>query len=546
MSPVEHYRQRERRLEGIPLSPGIAIGRPCFFATQRDVRHASSSLDVIDETTRLCASLQRIADQRATLADETAAVLGPEHAEIFHAQRLMLDDVYLQEQLVQTIEADGCSAAEAVWRVLERYRSQLAASDSAYLRERADDVGEIRQALIGDLDRARSCRHCHETDFCTIDHCHLGNDHILIGSEISASLPIETDRHTIGFVVDKAGPHCHAVILARALHRPVVGSIRDLPDAIPLNSQLLIDGDEGTVIVNPSSSTLQHYRTTRVQDNPKIESTEPVDGFRVMANISVSADIDRALAAGAEGVGLYRTEMEMLAAGRPLGEDEQTVRYTKVIKAMAARPVYIRLVDFGHDKHAEWTGLPRPAATASHDDEHTLLRYPDLLRTQARALARASVHGTVHVVYPMISSIEQFKALRGLFGDATADLATDGLRHGVLFELPAACLEAARFMQMIDFGCIGTNDLTHYLFGVDRASGDAVGDRRLYDDAVLWELIDQLAHAATSAGKTMMICGELAGDPKFTPRIMRSGISATSTNPANIAAVRRSATQHTR
>lgn len=260
-----------------------------------------------------------------------------------------------------------------------------------------------------------------------------------------------------------------------------------------------------------------------------------------MANISLSTDVDDVLAAGAEGVGLYRTEMEMLAAGRALGEDEQAVRYAKVVKAMAGRPVYIRLLDLHHDKDAAWVGDRRQSASAQgRACEHVLLAQPELLRNQARAVARASPHGPVRIVYPMISTLEQFLQLRKSFDHATNDLPAQEMQHGVLFEVPAACLDVARIMQNADFGCIGTNDLIQYLFGMDRTVADVASHRALECADVLWELISELTRTASNMGKTMTVCGELASNPKLTDRLLRCGITAVSANPANIAAIRRS------
>jgi phosphotransferase system enzyme I (PtsI) len=266
-----------------------------------------------------------------------------------------------------------------------------------------------------------------------------------------------------------------------------------------------------------------------------------VKELQVMANISLSTDVDDVLAAGAEGVGLYRTEMEMLAAGRPLGEDEQAARYAKVVKAMAGRSVYIRLLDLHHDKDAAWIGDRRQAASAQgRACEHVLLAQPELLRNQARAVTRASAHGPVRIVYPMISTLDQFLQLRKSFDQATNDLPAQEMQHGVLFEVPAACLDAARIMQNADFGCIGTNDLIQYLFGMDRTVADVASHRALECADVLWELISELTRTASNLGKAMTVCGELAGNPKLTDRLLRCGITAVSANPANVAAIRRS------
>ena len=540
--PAEHHNTSvETRLRGIALSPGVAIGRPCFYVRQGSQPDTQPAADSGHELRRLRDALQELVRQRELLAEDTAAVLGAEHAGIFETHCLMLADETLRMQLAAMVTDQGCSAQDAVRQVLGRYQAQLSAADSAYLRQRSDDIEEIRQALLGLLERTVDCRYCREATACSIGHCELGNDHILIGREIAASLPIETDAHTTGFVVERAGPDCHAVILARALRRPVVGNIVNLPDAIPARAHLLVDGDRGEVIINPTAETLAGYRHISRNDSEVLQTSSPVAGLRVMANISLSSDVGEALAAGAEGVGLYRTEMELLVAGRQLSEDEQATRYSEVVRAMGGRPVCIRLLDLHNDKAAGWLPPVGDDPGAPGRDGHLLLGRPGLLRAQARALTRASVHGPVHVIYPMIASVDQFLALRRLFEESTSDLPASGLQHGVLFEVPAACLAATQIMEAADFGCIGTNDLIQYLFAVDRVSGDNAAHAHFENSNVLWELITDLARAAARSGKPMAICGELAGDPGMTCRIMRCGINAISTSPAHVAGVRKAA-----
>jgi phosphotransferase system enzyme I (PtsI) len=531
----------ETRLKGVPLSPGVAMGRACFYVRQGAASVSPAATDPRREIQRLRNSLRWLARQRSVLAREAATRLSEKHAEIFEAHRLMLADEFFQSQLVQAIEEQGYSAEEAVEKELNRYQRQFAAADSEYLQQRGADISEIQQALLGYLRRVVSCRRCHEAVDCSIGQCRLGNDHILIGEEITASLPIETDAHTLGYIVDKAGPTSHAIILARALRCPVVGDIKHLPAAIPAEARILIDGDSGEVILNPSDETLGRYQAKLAGGRSGLQASEPVPGLQVMANIGQSGDVGDALAAGAEGVGLYRTEMELLVAGRLLGEQEQAARYSEVLRAMAGKPVCIRLLDLGSDKTAEWLETRLPETASGQRGASLLLAHPELLRGQARAIARASGYGPIHVLYPMIVSVEQFIELRALFDAAVTDLHPVGLQHGVLFEVPAACLAAPQIMQVADFGCIGTNDLIQYLFAADRSCGDTVNKTCFDTQPVLWNLIEQLSRAAVQAGKPMAICGEVAGNPAMTCRIIDAGITAISTSPAQIARVRQAA-----
>ena len=532
----------ETRLKGVPLSPGVAVGRACFYERQRAAPDSASHSGPPHEIERLHHALRWLARQRSLLARKAETKLGPQHAEIFEAHRLMLVDESFQSQLVRIIEEQAYSAEQAVQTALDLYKEQFAAADSEYLQQRVADINEIQQALLSYLQRRVACRRCGDAVGCSVERCRLGNDHILIGEEIAASLPIETDRHTIGFVVEKGGPNSHAVILARALRCPVVGNIQSLCTSVPPDVEILIDGDSGEVILNPSEETLARYQSTLASCEHGLRLSEPVAGLKVMANIGLSEDVGDALAAGAEGVGLYRTEMEMLVAGRLLSEAEQAARYSAVVRAMAGRQVCIRLLDLGGDKSAQWLGAgPQGAVLARQRGARLLLNHPELLRTQARALAQASVYGPIHVLYPMISSVQQFIALRALFDNAVAELQPAGMQHGVLFEVPAACLAARQLLDVADFGCIGSNDLIQYLFAEDRSGGDAAAHSRYESEAVLWELIEQLASTATRAGKPMAICGELAGDPELTGIIIDSGITAVSTTPSRIARVRRAA-----
>lgn len=535
----------EIRLKGVALAPGVALGRACFYARRSAGPDTTVAADPPQQTQRLNDALNWLARERSVLARQAGARLGPEHAEIFEAHRLMLSDECFRSRLFRSIQDNARSAEAAVEIELSDYREQLAGSDSEYLQQRVADINEIQQGLLAYLRHATACRHCSEAANCSIGHCPLGNDHILVSEEITASLPIETDRHTTGFIVTNSGPDSHAVILARALHRPVVGDIQDLPAAIPADARILLDGDSGDVILNPTRETLGRYQGALAGHGHRVQMSGPVPGLTVMANIGQSGDVGDALAAGAEGVGLYRTEMEMLVAGRLLGEHEQAARYSEVAKAMGGRPVCIRLLDLGSDKTADWLADTLGDQTAARQrGARLLLEHPELLRTQARALAQASLAGPVQVLYPMIVSLEQFLELRALFDQAVSDLHASRLQHGVLFEVPGACLTAGRIMQAADFGCIGTNDLIQYLFADDRSHSAAHDHTGFETDSVLWALMETLARAAAQADKPMSICGEVAGNPEFTARIMQAGIRAISASPTRIAGVRQAARQY--
>lgn len=522
----------EITLSGVPLSPGVAVGRACLHRYQRIACPAGGGAE--RESRRLRESLDHMIRRLQGLACRADARLGPEEAGIFAVYRMVLEDQGLRRRLFEAVEQHGLGAEEAVETQMDLFKAELETAQSEYLRGRAEDIAMLERGLLDGLRGVVPCLCCKDMPYCDIGHCALGNDHIVVGKELFASLPLEVDDHTRGFLLERGGPNAHAVILARALQLPAVGGLRGLPDAIPLTARILINGDTGEVVLNPSQETLARHGQR--QDGPGLRPSEPVPGLRVLANIAQAGDVHQAMALGAEGIGLYRTELESLTRWRLLAEDEQEARFGEVLAAMGERPVCIRLLDLGGDKDCAGVGVPAEGLRGAA----LLLAHPHLLRPQARALARAAARCPIHVLYPMIVDAEQFRALRAQFEDSVADLPAARLHHGVLFEVPSACLQAREILTQAEFGCIGTNDLIQFLFAEDRARCTH-REARYERHPVLWHLIEELACTAQGLGRPLSLCGELASDPRFTKRILDAGITVISANVAHIAAVRRAA-----
>ena len=383
-------------------------------------------------------------------------------------------------------------------------------------------------------------RCCRDTVCHALGTCRLGSDHILLASDLTASVAVQVDQHTRGFVVGRGGVNSHLAILARGLALPAV-RIENPGQFVGLDDGILVDGDCGRVVINPVPATLARYQEA-LRLRAQIGSVcDPVPEIKVMANLDRAQDVWQALAAKAEGIGLYRTEMEVLYTGRMLTESEQEVKYREVAAAMGSRPVSIRLLDLGADKAPAWLKPPEEANPAlGCRGARLLLAHPELLRDQARALVRATAERPIQVIYPMITELEEFQRLRSLFEAAVADLPPGRLSHGVMFEVPSACLQAPEFFEHIDFGCIGTNDLVQYLFAVDRTS-DQIDCHRLYAHPALWSVIQGLVEAARAAGKSLSLCGDLGSDPRYTRRIIAAGVRMVSASPRHVASVRRAA-----
>jgi len=528
-------------LQGTPLAPGVALGRACCFK-QETCEHSENAPGNLErEAHRLNEALAWMRHRLTALAQDTEARLGSQEAEIFIVHQMLLEDESFQQRLKDAVEADGLTAVIAVERQLDRYKAELQTADSEYLRQRVADITEIQRGLLDHLCRIDSRLHCKDAA-CSIGECLLGNDHVLVCRELTASLPIEMDSHTVGFLLEKSGLNSHAAIIARAMQLPAVSGIYDLPASIPLEAQILINGDTGKVALNPSDETIARAQSFMAKCQRSVEVMDPIPELKVLANIERATDVQDAIAARAEGIGLYRTEVEVLAKGRLLSGAEQLTRYLEAAEAMPDRPVCIRLLDFGADKTAPWLETTFGECTERGlRGAQLLLANPRLIREQARALARAARHREIQVLYPMIIDLSQYRRLRALFEDAIFGLRSPKLLHGAMFEVPSACLQARQILQESDFGCIGTNDLTQYLFATDRTRCTGPDDTRFDDHPVLWRLLEDVAKAARALNKPMSLCGELAGDPVLIPKIMNAGIHAVSTSTAHIAEVRRAA-----
>ena len=463
--------------------------------------------------------------------------MGAAEAEIFEAQKMIAQDPSLLEKATALIRDDNMDAPHAVARVLDSYEARIQELDDEYLRERSSDIGEVKRRLLdimGDVNPEFQC--------ADSENCQRGRDRIVVAEELTPMMTMELDSdHTLAFVTERGGINSHAAILARALGIPAVSGIVGAHKLITCGTELLVNGDTGEVLVGPSEQVLAEMDTPSAILAGLPEAADPVDGLTVMANISRASEADDALSMKAEGIGLYRTEFEFMVAGRMLSEDEQYERYSGVVKKMAGRPVVFRLFDAGGDKPLQFLDIqPEENPALGWRGGRLLLGHAELMRTQARALARASVHGPVRVMYPMVVDLEQFRELKALFESSLSGLPPGDLQHGVMFEVPSACLQAEEILREADFGSIGTNDLIQYLFAVDRNNELVAYDYKPGRSA-LWSLLGQMSEGAKRVGKELSVCGELAGKPDYLRRLVEIGITSLSVSPRLISRIRREA-----
>lgn len=535
---MSDHADAEIRLKGLPISPGVSLSRVCLFNESRHNRltPVMVTADEVDgEIARLKRAIEAAGARLEEIRARVAREMGPVEAEIFVAQKMMVDDHSLAAKMVEAIGVGKAGAEKAVMTVMDSYETRFRALDNEHLRERATDFGEVKRRILDALAETRPGLRCEGAD-----HCQRGHERVVVAVELTPSLTVDLDTESLkGFVTEHGGATSHAAILARALGIPAVTGLPGIHSMVACGTELLVSGDTGEVFLWPRPETIARFHRQLAASAAPLEAVEPVPGLRVMANISVVSEAALARRLKAEGIGLYRTEFEFMALGRVLTEDEQCQRYAALLKAMNGQPVYVRLLDLGGDKPAPYLDLPAEANPAlGLRGARLLARRLDLLRAQARAIARAAALGPVHVTYPMIVDVEQFRALRGAFLEAVADLPPARILHGVMLEVPAACLNADALLREADYGSIGTNDLYQYVFAIDRNNELVADDFRL-DHPVFWDLLAAVVAAAGRQGKPLSVCGEMAGWPAYALRMRALGIETVSVSTRLVSVVRR-------
>lgn len=530
-----------KTVQGIPVSSGLGYGRPCFSNVQATDLVGIANQKSNDLTQRLTNTFNKLSDDLRHLAIDAEERIDQNTAEIFHAHRLIIEDTSLQEIILNSVSDNIRSAEEAIESCFDAYYSYFNQLNDQYASSRAEIFSELKQLLLNLLRNTDITLSCRETENCAIGECSLGNDHILIIKELNAYVMARMSEHTKGIIAEICGKNSHGAIIARALGVPVVSGIAKIENDILSSSNVLLNGDTGLITIDPDEATLALLKEQFNLNVKSLEVSEPSPNLTVLADINQWEDVKDALTVNAEGIGLYRTEIEMLKMGRLLSEEEQYAYYKKLLECIGNKPVYIRLFDLGGDKSTEWLGIEKEENPAlGCRGARYLLMHPDVVKSQARAIARASKQARINVVYPMIVSFEQFIQLKELFMSSIKDIKHVQISHGIMFEVPSACIEAEELYKEIDFGRIGSNDLVQYLFAYDRTKDDFNYEELLKNPAI-WKVLSQLVKVANKAGKSIEVCGEMTNNPIFIPKLIELGIKTVSAYPQNIASVRKAA-----
>jgi phosphotransferase system enzyme I (PtsI) len=549
---------------GLPVSRGVAIGRAVLVASSRvDVAHYFVEPHQIrGEITRLAAARDLVCSELELLKQEVQGDTPAELVALLDVHVMLLNDEVLATATRQWIEDRHYNAEWAVAAQLDALTRQFDEMEDEYLRERKADVEQVAERLLQALARAdKACmppimRHGTGAGSVQGDATPL----VLVANDISPADMMQFKGSVFrGFVTEVGGRTSHTAIVARSLDIPAVVGAREASRLVRQDDWVIIDGDAGIVIVDPSPMVLDEYRfrqrqghlerdrLARLRGRPAVT----LDGHRIqlLANIELPGDTPAALEAGAEGVGLFRSEfLFMNRAGELPDEQEQYEAYRAAVQSMRGLPVTIRTIDIGADKPLDRMSVNE----LKHD--HTLnpalglrairwsLADPDMFEGQLRAILRAAAHGPVRLLVPMISHPSEIRATLEAVERARARLVAEGTPHGAvalgaMIEVPAAALMLPRFLQHFDFVSIGTNDLIQYTLAIDRAD-EAVA--HLYDPwhpAVL-ALIASTIRMAQAAGKDVSVCGEMAGDPEFTEVLLSFGLRSFSMHPTQLPSIK--------
>ena len=483
-------------------------------------------------------------EETKALLESTKASNGAGQAEILDAQLTLLQDEYsVVEPILEKIGDERCNAAHAADSVLSEIAAMFAQADDEYLSQRAADVKDIRERLL---------LHILEQERVHFDA--LPEDTILVAAELTPSDTIRLDlRHIAGIATETGGYYSHTGIITRNLGIPAVSGLEFDLDAIEDGTCAIVDGETGRFTLSPSEAERQVFLREREELARVVSNLEQyrtrksctVDGVEgcICANIGTPADAMDAMQKGAEGIGLMRSEfLYMDHEGLP-DEETQFAAYREVLETMAGRPVIVRTLDIGGDKDLPALALPK-------EDNPFLgfrairlcLQRKDLFRVQLRALLRASVYGNLHIMFPMISSLEELREAKAMLAQAREELLAEGVcvapvKVGIMIEIPSAALLADCLAKEVDFFSIGTNDLIQYTLAAERGNASVEYLYTPYQPAVL-RLIAMAAKAAEDNGIFCGMCGEAAADPALLPVFWGMGIHELSMSAGSITRAR--------
>ena len=529
------------RIQGISGSRGVAVGNVYRYIQEEIViPDYTVAEDIVEEEIgKFAAAMAATLKQLDTIRQKALDEMGPEEAAIFEAHMQIAQDPSLSDGIKSLVESSHTNVVAATAQTIETFANIFLGMEDPYMRERGADIKDIGDRLMRNMlgmnPRGLS---------------HISGEVILVAQDLAPSDTASLDKNVVkGIVTAAGGPTSHAAIMARTLEIPAVMGVGDIESFVDGDKAVVL-GTDGIVEINPSDADWDEYTNQaaafqeelkRLRESANLEATT-TDGHHVelFGNIGKAKDAKNALTMGAQGIGLYRTEFLYMENDELPAEDVQFEEYKKVAQDMKGKPVIIRTMDIGGDKELKCLDLPSEMNPfLGYRAIRISLNRPDIFKVQLRALLRASAFGDIHIMYPMIASVEEVKQANVMLDECKEELTAEGkefnkdIKVGIMIEVPAAAVISPILAKYVDFFSIGTNDLCQYTLAVDRMN-EAIGSLYQPLHPGVLRLIKHVIDASHEQGQFTGMCGELASDPVATMILLGLGLDEFSMTASSI------------
>lgn len=526
-------------IKGIGASAGIAVAKAFVMETPSFDIPSHKVEDVAAEKARFQDAIAQSKKELEAIREHTLRELGPDKAEIFSAHLLIVEDPEIISQVNDKIESENMNAAKALDEVAQTMIMIFESMDNEYMRERAADVRDVTKRVMA-----------HILGVTFVTPASISEEVIIIAEDLTPSDTAQLNRKYVkGFATNIGGRTSHSAIMSRSLEIPAVVGTKVALEKIKNGDLVIIDGTEGDVFVNPSEDLVKEYEGKRAEFEAYKEELKQLvneesitaDGHKVKlaANIGTPNDLEGVLKNGSDAIGLYRTEFLYMDSETFPTEEEQYTAYKTVLEGMEGKQVVIRTLDIGGDKELSYLDLPKEMNPfLGYRAIRLCLEETDLFRTQLRALLRASAHGNLAIMFPMIATLEEFRAAKALLLEEEAKLKEEGIEvgqyeTGMMVEIPSTAVMAKQFAKEVDFFSVGTNDLIQYTMAADRMNEKVSYLYQPFNPAIL-NLLHNVITEAHKAGKWVGMCGEMAGEELAIPILLGLGLDEFSMSASSI------------